>query len=153
MTLKYSRIPLEMSSHDWFLPPLALDLAFLCCLYFSTISSTVIFAGNSTSLCCVLIACQSSTRYVFSSLGIEMLISVLLIFSSPSFDTEVSSRGRFLLVASSSAVLFVSLLAGVELDAVGLTLDPLERGVVSFTTSFEGVDEREVLSSNVESLK
>lgn len=47
-----------------------------------------------------------------------------------------------------------SLLAVVELDAVGLTLDPLEReGVESLTTSLDGVEERDVESSNVESLK
>lgn len=81
-----------------------------------------------------------------------MFISVLLIFSSPSFDTDVSSRGRFFFMTSSSMVLFDSLLEVVEVD--GFTLEPRERGVVSFATSFEGVDEREVdASSNVESLK
>lgn len=154
MTLKYSKIPLEMSSHDWPLPPVEFDLAFLCNLYLSTISSTVIFAGNSASLCCVFIACQSSTRLDFRSFGITMFISVLLILSSPSMDTEVSRRWRFFFMTSSSMDLLDSLLAVVELDAVGLTLDPLEReGVESLTTSLDGVEERDVESSNVESLK
>lgn len=83
-----------------------------------------------------------------------MLISALLIFSSPSFETDVSRRWRFFFMTSSSMVLFDSLLDVVEVDAVGFTLEPRERGVESFEMSFEGVDEREVdASSNVESLK
>lgn len=84
-----------------------------------------------------------------------MVISVLVSFSSPSFDTLVSSRWRFLLVASSSEGLFDSLLEDVEVaDADGLTLEPREREVEgSLAISFEGVDEREVASSFVVSLK
>lgn len=79
-----------------------------------------------------------------------MLISVLMIFSSPSFETEVSSRWRFFLMTSSSTVRLESLL---EVEAVGLTLEPRERGVESLIISFEGVEDRDVESSNAESLK
>lgn len=78
------------------------------------------------------------------------MISVFTIFSSPSFETEVSSRCRFFLTVSSSAVLLESLL---DVDAVGLTLEPRERGVESLVISFEGVDDREFESSSAESLE
>lgn len=80
-----------------------------------------------------------------------MMISVLLIFSSPSLETEVSSLWRFFLTTSSSAVLVESFDV---VDVVGFTLEPRERGVVSLARSFDGVDERDVeASSSVESLK
>lgn len=73
-----------------------------------------------------------------------------MIFSSPSFETEVSSLCRFLLMTSSSTVRLESLL---EVEAVGLTLEPRDLGVESLIMSFEGVDDLEVESSNAESLK
>jgi hypothetical protein len=60
----------------------------------------------------------------------------------------VSSRCRFFLTTSSSIDLLVSL-ADDEDDVVGLTLDPLERGVVSLT-SLDGVEERDVDGSSIE---
>ena len=83
-----------------------------------------------------------------------MLISVLLIFSSPSFETDVSSRWRFFLMTSSSTLLdSLLVVVEVEADAVGFWLDPRERGVESFGTSFDGVEEREVDASSNVSLK
>lgn len=121
-------------------------------------SSTVTLAGNSTSFCCVLIACQSSTSLDFKSFGIAIEISGFESFSSvPSLDTLVSRRWRLRLIASSSAVLifdgsFVELLLLPPLipddaDVVGFTLDPLDRGASFVIISFDGVEDRDAESS------
>lgn len=79
-----------------------------------------------------------------------MLISVLLIFSSPSFDTDVSRRCRFFLMTSSSETLLVSFTVD---DVAGFWLEPRDPLVDVSLTSFEGVEEREVeASSRLDSL-
>lgn len=90
-----------------------------------------------------------------------MLISVRLIRSSPSFETDVSRRCRFFLMTSSSDVVLLLLLDDeslelvVEAAAIGFWLEPRDGcfGVDSLT-SFEGVEERDVeASSRLDSLE
>lgn len=134
-------------------------------MYASMMSLTVFFAGMSSSLCCRVIASQSSTSHGFNSSGILILISTLLKNCS-SVSTDVS-RPRFFFGPSSALALrdelrllvicsvdpgvavagFVDRLRDVDDDdVVDVFNGAIGVDFSSFVSSFDGVDARESLS-------